>query len=494
MSKTNTDHLPIRVRFGYGAAEMGIFAVEMMVRLHLLKFYTDVVGLNAGLASTAIAIAMFWDAFTDPVMGILSDRTSRPSGKRRPYLIIGSFALALAFLAVFRPPVLDLEIFRFLFLLVSYIVLNTAMTVLAVPHTALGGELSFDSNVRTSVFAFRLLFGNLGLLAGTILPTVFLDMIAPIAATGTEGEGVRDPEAATTAYFYAAAIVAGIILFTGWVSYMSTAGRDKPAAKHPPLRKDQILHEVTRLFTVLKNRVFVILLASYFIAYVGVSINSTLALYYYEYRLLLDAREVGYILVLFIVVWSLSLAFWTYFSRKAGKKYPGFAGVFLLGVATCVTYPFFPPGELSYPMIMSVLGGFLVGAIVLLDSLVADIVDYDELKSGEHREGLYYGFWKMAIKASRGISMALTGTLLAVIGFQANQPQTEAVSERIAWFFGPGVGMFFILGAVIFLFLPFDQKIHHRVQELLVRKRKLRNGLPSSSDVPESMQSTGGKA
>merc|ERR1712178_609623 len=111
-----------------------------------------------------------------------------------------------------------------------------------------------------------------------------------------------------------------------------------------------------------------------------------------------------------------------------------------------ITYPFFPPGEVKYPLFMSVLGGFLVGAIVLLDSLVADIVDYDELKSGEHREGLYFGFWKMAIKASRGVSMAFTGTLLAAIGFQANQVQAPEVSERIAYLFGPGVGSFFLLG------------------------------------------------
>lgn len=484
--------MPFRTRIGYGAAEMGIFAVEMMVRLHLMKFYTDVAGLSAQLAGLAIAVAMFWDAFTDPVMGILSDRTTRPSGKRRPYLLLGSFVMALAFLATFRPPVLEAESGRFVFLLLSYIILNTSMTVLAVPHSALGGELSFDSNVRTSVFAFRLFFGNMGLLAGTILPIVFLDTIAPVGASG-ENPGIRDPEAATTAYFYAAAVIAGIILLTGWISYLSTAGRDKPAEPRPPLKGKAIAHEVGRLFQVLRNKVFVVLLASYFIAYVGVSINSTLALYYYEYRLRLDSNAVGLILVVFIIVWSASLAFWTYLSRKAGKKYPGFAGVFLLGVATCITYPFFPPEEVKYPLIMSVLGGFLVGAIVLLDSLVADIVDYDELKTGEHREGLYFGFWKMAIKASRGVSMAFTGTLLAAIGFKANQVQSPEVSDRIAFLFGPGVGAFFLLGALVFLFLPYSRAIHHRVQDLLVRKRRIRNRLHSKSGrVPSTVQ-TGGR-
>jgi Na+/melibiose symporter-like transporter len=487
--------LPLRTQFGYGAAEMGIFAVEMMVRLHLLKFYTDVAGLSAQLAGLAIAVAMFWDAFTDPIMGILSDRTTWKSGKRRPYLIIGSFVMALAFLATFRPPILDAESGRFVFLLVSYIALNTAMTVLAVPHSALGGELSFNPNVRTSVFAFRLFFGNMGLLAGTILPIAFLDTIAPASGNGDQ-PGVRDPELATQAYMYAAMIVSALILVTGWISFFATRGRDIPAEPRAPLRGRAILHEITKLFKVLKNKVFVVLLAAYFIAYVGVSINSTLALYYYEYRLKLDSDDVGLILVVFIIVWSISLAFWTWLSKKVGKKYPGFAGVFLLGLATCVTYPFFPPNELFYPLMMSVAGGFLVGSIVLQDSLVADIVDYDELKTGEHREGLYFGFWKMAIKASRGVSMAFTGTLLAFIGFQPNVAQSPEVSDRIAFLFGPGVGAFFILGALIFLFLPYTRPIHERVQNLLVRKRKIRNDLHSGQtlDKPsEAADAAGGK-
>jgi len=492
----NTTPLPLRTRFGYGAAEMGIFAVEMMVRLHLLKFYTDVAGLSAELAGLAIAVAMFWDAFTDPVMGIFSDRTTWKSGKRRPYLLIGSIVMALAFLAIFRPPMLDAESGRFAFLLISYIALNTAMTVLAVPHSALGGELSFDSDVRTSVFAFRLFFGNMGLLAGTILPIVFLDTIAPVSATDGDQPGVRNPELATQAYMYAAMIVSALIVLTGWISFFATRGRDKPAEKKPPLRGKAILHEITKLFKVLKNKIFVVLLAAYFIAYVGVSINSTLALYYYEYRLRLDSDAVGLILVVFIVVWSISLAFWTWLSKKAGKKYPGFAGVFLLGLATCVTYPFFPPGEVFYPLMMSVAGGFLVGAIVLQDSLVADIVDYDELKTGEHREGLYFGFWKMAIKASRGVSMAFTGGLLAWIGFQPNQQQAPEVSDRIAYLFGPGVGSFFVLGSLVFLFLPYSRQIHERVQNLLVRKRELRNRLQDSktSDKNSDAVAAGGKS
>ncbi|MCB1304128.1 MAG: MFS transporter [Leptospiraceae bacterium] len=475
MSASNT-HLPLRTRFGYGTAEMGLFAVEMMVRLHLMKFYTDVAGLSAGMAGLAIALAMFWDAFTDPVMGILSDRTRHAWGKRRPYILLGAIVMALGFLLTFRPPTLDSESAKFLFLLISYIVLNTAMTILAVPHSALGGELSFDSNVRTSVFAFRLFFGNLGLLAGTILPVVFLEIASPNTRAA-----MMDAEEATSAYFFAAVCVSGIVLVTGLVSFFATRGMDRPAQWRPPLRGQELVREVTSLFQVLRNRVFVFLLVPYFIAYVGVSINSTLALYYYEYRLKLPDDSVGLILVVFILVWSISLAFWTLLSRKAGKKYPGFAGVFLLGLATCIAYPLFPPGQLLYPMIMAVVGGFLVGAIVLLDSLVADIVDYDELKTGQHREGLYFGFWKMAIKASRGVSMAVTGLLLSWIGFIPNQPQSDLVSERIALLFGPGVGLFFLLAALLFLFLPFSRSIHERVQALLVRKRVLRNRLPDGS-------------
>ena len=113
-----------------------------------------------------------------------------------------------------------------------------------------------------------------------------------------------------------------------------------------------------------------------------------------------------------------------------------------------------------------------MGAIVLLDSLVADIVDYDHLKSGQKREGLYFGFWKMSIKLSRAIAIALSGILLQWAGYNGTELSREAQGERIAFLFGPEVGTFFAAGALIFLAMPLTAEKHAQVQRILIKKKE----------------------
>jgi GPH family glycoside/pentoside/hexuronide:cation symporter len=156
-----------------------------------------------------------------------------------------------------------------------------------------------------------------------------------------------------------------------------------------------------------------------------------------------------------------------------GKKMPAFWASLSLGILTSVVYPLAPAGRMLLPLVIAVIGGFLVGSIVLLESLVADTVDYDELKIGRKREGIYFGFWKMSTKIARACAIALAGNLLHVIGYVPNAEQLPEVSRKLALIFGPGVGVFIIAGALIFLFMPLTTQIHGRIQELLLKRRAL---------------------
>ncbi|MFM1919929.1 MAG: hypothetical protein RLZZ303_1563, partial [Candidatus Hydrogenedentota bacterium] len=117
-------------------------------------------------------------------------------------------------------------------------------------------------------------------------------------------------------------------------------------------------------------------------------------------------------------------------------------------------------------------GGFLVSSIILFDSLVADIADYDELRSGQHREGLYFGCWTLATKIARAIGLATTGQMLSMIGYQAGATeQPPEVAWRLSMLFGPVVGGFFIVASLVFLFMPLTDEKHRQVQRLLRQKR-----------------------
>jgi GPH family glycoside/pentoside/hexuronide:cation symporter len=183
------------------------------------------------------------------------------------------------------------------------------------------------------------------------------------------------------------------------------------------------------------------------------------------------------ILFPFFVVIIVSIPIWVLLSNRYGKKRPAFFGILMLGLITMIAYPLYPYGNSYYPLITAIVGGICAGSIFLLDSLVADIVDYDELMTGESKEGLYFGFWKMGTKFAQAIGLAVSGFILDIIGLvQGSTEQTAEVGWRLAVVFGPVVGFFFIIGAIVFLWMPLNSENHKRIQLLLEKKnqRKLR--------------------
>ncbi|HSG17462.1 MAG TPA: MFS transporter, partial [Anaerolineae bacterium] len=137
-----------------------------------------------------------------------------------------------------------------------------------------------------------------------------------------------------------------------------------------------------------------------------------------------------------------SLPGWIWAARRYGKKAAGVTGVCGLGASTAVVYPLFPVGDLGAPLIYSLVGGVLAGAIVLLDALVADTIDYDRLKTGLDREGLYFGVWRMGTKLARALGLGLNGVVLWAIGFaEGTTVQAPETGWRLALLFGPLVGI-----------------------------------------------------
>ncbi len=461
---TNGDEakLPLRAKLGYGTAELGVSAVEMLIQVYLLKFYNVVVGLDEIWTGLALAIAVLWDALSDPIMGAISDRTRSRAGKRRVYFIPGAIALSVSFILIFNPPELDSQLFKFLFLLVTYLMVNTGMTIIAVPHSALGGELSFNRDERTEVYGSRLFFGTVGLLVGTILPGLVL------AGLG----GKETPENIETSRNLASVYLAVPILVTAVLSYWSTAGRER-AHQDVVAGEGGVGAFFVSLWQIILSPVFLPLLLAFAVAGIGRALNASIALYYYEYRLELPESETVFkILLPFFFFIIASILPWVFASKRLGKKWPAFSGIFGLGLMTCIVYPLFPPGDATWPLIAAFIGGMLGGALVLLESLVADIVDYDELKTGQNREGLYFGAWRMSTKVSRAVGILFAVALLSLIGFEREAAEQSAGTlTGLALIFGPGVGLLFIAGALLFALMPLTDRKHMQVQRILRRRR-----------------------
>ena len=114
----------------------------------------------------------------------------------------------------------------------------------------------------------------------------------------------------------------------------------------------------------------------------------------------------------------------------------------------------------------------LVGSVFLLDSTVADIVDLDEAITGAHREGLYFGFWRMSSKLARALGLVLTGLILDLGGYVPGAAeQSSSAATGIARAFGPGVGVLYVASAFLWLLVPTRRSVQERVRRIVARRR-----------------------
>lgn len=438
-----------RVQVGYAAADIGVNAVELAIRLYLLIFYTDKVGLSSSLAGVALGIGLVWDAVTDPVMGAISDALA-PRHGRRMFLWSGGLLSALGFWLVFAPPPLDGQTDKFLWLTFAFCFLNTGLTIINIPHVSMSTEITDLPHERSALFGWRFACMNVGAIAAATVPEAFLDDASKRTVD------VMGPFAL---------LIAGLVVCTALATWAATA---RVRFRFAAASKEPFLRQVREAFA---NPAFRPLLAASVLATVGIGANSVTALYYYGYCLGLSSKDAHDLIAVALVVFTVSILVWVALGRRFGKSHPVAYGAMLLGIGTSAAYPMLPAGNFAWPLVVSSIGlGSLLGCIVLIDSLVTDVIDFDTVRSRARRAGVYFGVWRFAAKIARGLAIGGTGWLLDAFGFVPNQEQPEHVRVAIAWMFGPGVGVWFVAAALVLLRYRFDDGKQAQVQSILRRR------------------------
>jgi GPH family glycoside/pentoside/hexuronide:cation symporter len=401
----------------YGSGEVGQRAIDIVLRLHLLVLATEVYGFDPLLAGILIATSIIWDAITDPLIGWWSDRLRQ----RRQLLSAGAAlcALSCALLAL-APGMTGDHGLRVVAFLVGLLALETGGTLVGVPSLAIGADLSPHERQRTRLYAARLGWGNLGLLIG-------LGLTAALLANSPSQQ---------SAYCWTLLLLGALVLIATGGTWWSAQGSERK-------QRPQTGNLAKEIGTALGNKELLILLGAGAISTFGLGLNGALALYFYRYRLQLEEAHTQGILLLFILVWTCSLPLWVW----AAKRVPGrallAASIMALGLAIAVTYPFMPAGGTTAPLIMAVVGGFLLGAVLLLEVLIAQAA-----KAGP---GIGFGLWNLMTKICRALSVAAAGWALASTGYRADETVPDDLGPFLAIAFGPGVGLFFVLGGILLL-------------------------------------------
>jgi glycoside/pentoside/hexuronide:cation symporter, GPH family len=448
-----SERLSLKTKLGYGICDLGGNLFFTMMGFYLLYFMTDIVGLAAGLAGTAIAIGKFWDAVTDPAVGYLSDRTRTRWGRRRPWIFWGAITLLFTMAFQFMNPGLHGQGLLFAWAALAYCLLCTAYTLVNIPYGALLPELTTDFNERTVLSGFRMSFAVVGTLVGAavVLPIVgiFANRNVGWAVTG---------------------VVMGTLMMATALVTFATVREDATRRSAEPSKGI-----IGSALEALGTRAFLLALIPWVLHIAGVTVIQGVMLYYFQY--IYGAKEKFQVAMIALLVTALIfIPIWVMISRRIGKKLSYNIGMGLFAAGVLVFSIFGERGGLMFAYIVMVIGGVgLSTNYVMPFSIVPDIVEYDYAETGQRREGVFYGLWTFASKVGQAIAIFLSGWMLDLFGYVPDQAQTASARLGIGLLVGPIPALLFVAGVVVLSFYPINRRVYEEIMEK-VKKRQAQAG------------------
>lgn len=400
--------VPTKVRWSYAAPAFALAVVGVPIFVYLPKFYTDIVGLDVTVLGYLILASRVLDALSDPLVGLLSDRSETRWGRRRPFIAAASLPLAVAVWLLFSPPPLSPQGAAWWFGATIF-ALFLFWTAVDVPYESLGPELTFDYRERTSVLGMRDGF----LLIGTLAAVAFPAFLAWGFGLSNDATAERS-RFSTMALVYAPMIVLSCCLCAFTV-------RERPRPESAAAGRGQ----AASFRSILRNRPFLVLLTAYAVSAFGSNLPAVLILFYVTYVLQGGSPEV--FLLLYFVAGILFLPLWIRAAHRFDKKTTWLTGMAINTGAFFAVF-FLGPGDVLPYAVLVTLSGIGFGAVVAIpSSMQADVIDYDELLSGQRREGQYIGLWSITRKLAAAVGVGLALPILGAAGYQPNVEQTPQV-------------------------------------------------------------------
>ena len=432
----------------------------------LLFFYSNVIGLTPGLASLAIFIALMVDAFTDPIMGMISDRTNHRLGRRHPYFLLGIIPMSLSYFMLFSIQsswgLSQQQLF--VWMLTFIILTRLGMTIFEVPHRSLGSEMSRSYTERTSIFAAREMLGWLGGLFNAFLAYTVFFKDTPEYIPGTQ-----NPEP----WIYYGMTGAALMCISVLVTYFGTLKyRSNTKIKIQAFTLRLIF---SQLLIALKNKSFLIFFFGYLFIAVSWGMGSSLQIYmntyFWEFKSIMLASFLGiYVLstfTAFIVVPRL-----VQFLEKRS--------ILLFAISLAALVPPIPiflyineilPSSGSWNLFFA-LAPFvyfantcLSSSAIIRESMLGDISDEVELESNLGQQGLMFASSSLIGKLNTGLGILVAGLALEFIGFPQGSEVTPNADQifNLAMIQGPFVALLMIIPFGIFSFYSIDRQKHQKI-------------------------------
>ncbi len=440
-------------KFRYGLADMGFALITSAMQFFLLFYYTDVAGIDPGLAGLALMVGkLTWDAVNDPLFGYWSDRTRSRFGRRRIYMLIGAVPLGIAAWIMFSLPKGLTGAGAFFAVLLSFWLVDSFHTMTTTPYYALTPELTRDYSERASLTSIRMVYSVFGYILGAALTTLLAGIFQ-----GT-GLNLQQAWSATGAVFGTVAIITTLVTTFSIKEHPELVGEP---SQLPPIKA---------VLTSFKNKPFIILMVAFILSSFSFTILTALVPYFIQYQLNMP-DQVSFVLLAMLVSIGVFLIPAKLISDRINKG-PAYAlGLFIASLAVMTSF-FLPRGETPLIYVVAAVAGMGFSAQWVFPwSMLPDVIEYDEKMTGERREGIYYGLWAFLSKFTGALGIAVSGWALGLFGYVPNMEQTTRALFGIRLFFAIVPAIVLLISLPFLIWYPITRKKHaDLVKELADRK------------------------
>ena len=470
MIQPANQRLPFWLKLLYGSGDWGISSIGMMRSIFYALYLTDVVGLEPRLASFGALVGILWDAVNDPLIGMISDRLHTQWGRRRPFLLWFSIPFGLSFVILWSAPDWESQLALLTYVTLSFMISDTLTTLISVPFMSLTPELTLDYDERTSLTSFRSFFQLAGALCMVIAAPSIVDLV--LKSGGSQQQGFM-----TVGAIFGSISAIPLLLIGFFIRETSTPEQRqslpylqslKAAWKNKPFRYAVGLHMFNWSAVDM-----VAIMFPYFLLYWVARGDLFASIHFLGLDLAYESVFFGILMLVCI----LFIPFWLWLSRVRNKREAYALGMTFWVLVTFLVYTI-QPGQTNYLLLLAALAGVGVSAAYTLpDSLLADVIEWDELRTGRRQEGIFYGI--------RALIRKLTGALVIFIALQAlgwsgyvTPPAGEAqfmqsgsALSMIRLLVSP-IGALMLSGTIILAWsFPLSREQHQRIRKLLERRR-----------------------
>lgn len=436
----------------YGFGDLASQFVWTFVGSYLTIYYTDIVGLAPAIVSVIMMGARIWDAINDPMMGAIAERTRSKFGRFRPYIAFGCPFLAIFAVLTFTNPFGGGSAAGAIWAAVTYIIAGMLYTLVNIPYAALSGVMTEDANQRNKINTSRNIGMNLGM--------VIVNALSAGLALRFSGEGA---EVANGHGYMMTALIYAIISIPLFLIVFATAKE-----KVQPMHGTQAFSFKDTVNNLVRNKylmIITLIMLLQMTAFMGrIAVTSYYVIYclgsFTMIALIMTIPSLGGIIGSFFV---------PFFAKRFGKRAVLMGSMLIQAVGLLVIY-FAPFDNITMVLVGCwIFGLFNVGFPMTL-SMVADSVDYMELKTGIRTDGTAYATYGLATKVGNAIGGSIGVLLLAAFGYVANAEQTAEAMNGINIVVNLIPAILFILGAAACLLWDMSDKDADEIREKLKAK------------------------